>query len=454
MTKRTTVLLLLVVISGCEGESGSGGAGIAPDDDAEGGGGGDPAGGGDPREGDPGGGGGVCPSFDLASLESCCNEGAAHCVPAGTYPAPLEAAAAPCGTGGVCISDDIIATGTGYQATDCVSGLGAGACVSVCVPEVAQYIDMLEQATCAADQRCAPCVNPLTGEDIGICGAVLECEGAGGGADPGGGAGGGDDAPVAPTCEDPPAEPLIDPSIFPACCDGAHCVPAEQVPEDQRGLLSACDDGAGACVPDLFIQTLGVFTPAGCTSIAGIEGRCVSTCLPDVSAQAAMLPQDTCAASERCVPCCDPFSGEETGACSQSCDTGPAEACGEPAFETCCDDDSGHCIPTEMLPEGAQEGLEPCGGAQGGGGDEWGGAGGGGQAESYCVPDVMQDPAYAGAACTGSGLLGSYAGVCLPTCLNIPMSFMLDHADCAEGTICAPCSNPLTGEATGAPGCA
>ena len=65
----------------------------------------------------------------------------------------------------------------------------------------------------------------------------------------------------------------------------------------------------------------------------------------------------------------------------------------------------------------------------------------------------MQDPAFAGAACQGDGFLGGYAGVCLPLCLNIPMSFMLDQADCAESYVCAPCSNPLTGEATGAPGC-
>lgn len=176
----------------------------------------------------------------------------------------------------------------------------------------------------------------------------------------------------------------------------------------------------------------------------------MSTCLPQIGEQAAMLPQDTCAATERCAPCCDPFTGEETGACSQSCDTGPAAACGAPAFETCCDDASGHCIPTEMLPEEAKEGLNPCG--DGGGGDEWGADGG--EAASYCVPDVMQDPNFAGAACQGSGLLGGYAGVCLPRCLNIPMSFMLDQADCAETYVCAPCDNPLTGEATGAPGCA
>lgn len=451
---RPTAILMLVLLGACDGGGGdpdtSGTADDEGDDDT--GGVGDDA---DERGGSGGGGGGgACPTVDVATLDSCCTEGAAHCMPAGSYPATIEASAAPCGEGGVCIPDDIITTGAGYVAPSCESSLGAGACVSLCIPEVGQYADMLEQSTCAADQRCAPCVNPLNGEDVGICDAVLECDGPEGpGGDPGG-----DDEPEPPTCDDPPTEPVIDAAIFPPCCDGAHCVPAEQVPEEERDRLAACDDGAGACVPDAFIETLGVFTLPTCTSIAGIEGRCMSTCLPEIGEQAAVLPQDTCAPTERCVPCCDPFTGEDTGACSQSCDTGPAQACGEPAFETCCDDDSGHCIPTEMLPEEAKEGLRPCGESGGGddwggGGDDWGDGGGGQEAESYCVPDVMQDPNFAGAACQGNMLMGEYAGVCLPLCLNIQMSFMLDVADCPDGYTCAPCSNPLTGEPTGAPGC-
>ncbi|MBI2893397.1 MAG: hypothetical protein HYY06_07575 [Deltaproteobacteria bacterium] len=454
---RPIAILMLVLSSACDGGSEDAADSQGGDDlDDPGGEAADDA---DQGSDPAGGGGGVCPTADLGTLESCCTEGAAHCMPAGSYPAAIESSAAPCDAGGVCIPDDIITTGAGYRAPDCESNLGAGACVSVCIPEVGQYADMLEQSTCASDQRCAPCVNPLTGEDVGICGAVLECDGPAGG-DPGTDPGGGDE-PEPPTCDDPPTEPVIDAAIFPPCCEGAHCVPADQVPEDQRGRLSECDEGAGACVPDVFIETLGVFTLPTCASIAGIEGRCMSTCLPDIGEQAEMLPEDTCAATERCVPCCDPFTGEDTGACSQSCDTGPAEACGEPAFETCCDDDSGHCIPTEMLPEEAKEGLRPCGESDGGGddwgggggGDDWGGAGGE-EAASYCVPDVMQDPDFAGAACQGNALMGEYAGVCLPLCLNIQMSFMLDTADCPDGYTCAPCTNPLTGEPTGAPGCA
>lgn len=386
-------------------------------------------------DGDPPRGGGPCRTFDLAALDPCCEDGEAHCVPTGTYPAELEAQAEACGETGVCMPDVIIEGGEGYAAPPCLSiGDAEGVCVSICVPEVRANEGILPQSTCGATEKCVPCINPITNEDTGVCGQTLTCGDGGGGE----GEGEGEPAPEY-TCDNPPVEPVIDPAVFPGCCDGAHCVPGALVPADQAEMLATCGDGdAGRCVPDIFIETNGIFTAPTCVSIASSEGRCLSACLPDVAAQAANLPQATCAATERCVPCCDPFTGEASGACGQSCDPGPAAECtGVPAFPACCDDGSGHCIPGEMVPDEQEDNLEECD-------DE----------ASFCVPDVMQDPNFAGMPCVGERILGgTYDGVCLPECLDLPLEFTMDEAGCQPGYLCVPCENPLTGEPSGAPGC-
>ncbi|MBI2895648.1 MAG: hypothetical protein HYY06_18975 [Deltaproteobacteria bacterium] len=383
-----------------------------------------------------------CPDFDLASLEGCCDDGEAHCVPRGSYPSLLEDAAEPCGDG-VCIPDAVIVGGNGYTPPSCASiGDAAGVCVSICVPEVRANMGILPVDTCGASERCVPCVNPLTNEDTGVCN-TLTC-------DEGGGEGEGEgEPPPEYTCENPPTEPVVDPALFGACCEGAHCVPNALVPADQAAMLASCDDDAGRCIPDELIETSGIYTAPTCSSIVGLEGRCMSTCIPDIQAQASLLPQSTCEATQRCVPCCDPFTGEETGACSIGCDAGPAAACtGVPAFPTCCDDDSGHCVPAELVPDDQEDNLDECESPEGDDDDD------DDAPAMLCIPDVMRDPAFAGVRCVGQQLFGGdYDGVCLPDCLDIPFDFTMDEADCVEGYVCVPCTNPLTGEPSGAPGC-
>src|SRR5262245_47652872 len=93
-----------------------------------------------------------------------------------------------------------------------------------------------------------------------------------------------DDYPT-PAC-DGPFGAARDPDSLPACCTdfvgGAHCLPDEAVPGVLRGRFAACA-GGGACVPDPFIATGGVYEPKACTSLQGAEGVCLSGCIPQVA---------------------------------------------------------------------------------------------------------------------------------------------------------------------------
>jgi hypothetical protein len=197
-------------------------------------------------------------------------------------------------------------------------------------------------------------------------------------------------------------------------------------------------------VPDSFIERGGLLTPAGCESIGGAEGRCLSACLPSVAVQAGLLPASTCAASELCVPCFDPFDSVATGACAISCDTGPAEAA-TPLPKCCQQDGGGTCVPTTLV--GAEEAdrldEEECGAL--------------GLAGSVCVPDIILDAYLVGVpfnpveCVTGAIVrelgLGSEGG-CLPECIPIVGSIPVGQQNCADGFRCVPCE--IGGQETGA----
>jgi hypothetical protein len=57
--------------------------------------------------------------------------------------------------------------------------------------------------------------------------------------------------------------------------------------------------------------------------------------------------------------------------------------------------------------------------------------------------------------CTATGfLVGAYTGVCLSSCLSFGIQgIALAQGSCDSVHTCAPCKNPLSGAATGAPGC-
>ena len=211
------------------------------------------------------------------------------------------------------------------------------------------------------------------------------------------------------------------------------------IPGELADVLDVCPDGKSVCVPDPFITSMGFFVPDSCELPGGIEGRCLSTCLPNVAEQMDLLPQATCKPNERCSPCCDPTTGVSTGACDVGCDVGFAGGeCGLPEYEACCGGE-GHCIPEALIPADKLKSLDKKGCGKG----------------TRCVPDLLQDPNYQPPTCSTSipFLDVSYDGVCLPKCLKVPLGFAMGKGNCGAGDQCVPCNDPWVGLPLGAPGC-
>jgi hypothetical protein len=372
---------------------------------------------------------------------ACTDSPNAHCVPSAQVPGPVAAQLAKCGDGvSYCVPDTFIRSGGAAPPTCKSLNNAAGVCLSVCVPQVKQYETLLPQDVCAADERCAPCINPLNNTSSGACDIGK------GGACVDGGASGGDDggAPApAPSCPYH-GPPLVDVTKLTACGDGAHCVQASLVPAAMASQLAACAAPAtGLCAPDAFITSAGNFVPATCTSLDGAEGRCLNVVIPQVKGQAAQLTQDVCAAFEKCVPCYSPLDGSDTGACKLSCDPGPTKP--KVVFQNCCSQSNvfeGKCVPKSVIPASLQSnlGADKCANAT----------------TDLCVPTENLSASFVPKSCTGQGLIGgAYTGVCLSKCLQFGFiqSLGISQGSCDSVHDCAPCTNPLTGQATGAPGC-
>jgi hypothetical protein len=250
--------------------------------------------------------------------------------------------------------------------------------------------------------------------------------------------GGASSAPANVSC--PYTGTPIPTSGFAACLDGGRCVPTATVPDKDRARLAPCP--TGLCVPEKVVAAAGNHVPKTCVSFAGAEGRCTSLVFPDLAKQKDTLPVDTCDANERCAPCFDPSTGADTGACSSvTCDA-PKKP--KVVFAECCIDNGkarGKCLPVSLLPGDTKDSLETkeCAG---------------GKAER-CVPTETLAPAYQAPACNGSSFLGNYKGVCVSTCVKRDFFTQIgtSQGNCASGSFCAPCNDPITGAPTGAPGC-
>src|SRR5262245_14344804 len=155
---------------------------------------------------------------DPATLPACCQDlaGNGHCLEDSIIPAELRGYASACTGGGLCIPDKIIETGGIFTPKGCASlSSEPGVCLSVCIPQVAEYVGLLPQDICDVDERCTPCVSPLDGMPTGACDLVGECLDPGQPApDPGEGDPNNGDDPT--TCVHE-GDPVVDPSGLTPC---------------------------------------------------------------------------------------------------------------------------------------------------------------------------------------------------------------------------------------------
>jgi hypothetical protein len=410
-------------------------------------------GGTDSAAAEAGSGGPMCPYtgpplLDANSFPACSPACAgAHCVPSAIVPAADQGQLASCSSEagpGFCAPDTFIRSAGAAVPKTCTSIAGSeGRCLSTCLPAIQAEAELLPGDVCATDERCAPCYNPVAADPTAATGAcALAC----------------DKPAQPPTIVDCPYKgpPIIDPSIFPACspaCAGAHCVPASLVSAADQAQLATCP--GGFCAPDTITSSAGKAVPPTCTSIAGAEGRCLSTCLPAVASQETLLPQGTCATGERCVPCFNPVASDPkapTGACSLGCDkpaqpptvltcpwTGPPVL--DPTALPACDNggcSGAHCLPAAEVPAAVQSQLAPCSGSSG-----------------FCTPDSIISTAnnFVPSTCDpfpGSGTPGRCLSSCLPTVKKQAAGGTLVQSTCATGEYCVPCADPFTGASTGA----
>ncbi|HMJ10278.1 MAG TPA: hypothetical protein VK524_02675 [Polyangiaceae bacterium] len=259
--------------------------------------------------------------------------------------------------------------------------------------------------------------------------------------------GGGMGGNTTQNCPDTPASPLPLDS-FPSCgtstCTAAHCIPTALIPPTiNQALLGRCSDGSTVCVPDDLSTRLGKFRLKDCTSLLGAEGRCVSTCIPQVNGLMDVLPRATCGDNERCAPCFNPNDGTATGACGLGCDPGPsAQTTSNPIVFKKCQNGLGVCAPSSVIPLVLQTQLLPdvcstgelCAPAQKT------------QSLKYNFPSCQPSNPLV-AILAGIGPNGQTGG-CVPAFLadNNPFEggFMLQDT-CLTGEKCAPCNNPLRG---------
>jgi hypothetical protein len=224
------------------------------------------------------------------------------------------------------------------------------------------------------------------------------------------------------------------------------------IPTAEQSQLAACP--GGFCAPDSLTESAGKGVPATCVSVAGSEGRCLSTCLPEIASEANLLPQSTCASGELCAPCYNPTAadaGAPTGACSLACDkpadpptlltcpwTGP-NVIDPTTFPACSPSCAGaHCLPAALVPVAQRPELAACGT---------------GATAGFCTPDpiISSDNNYVPPTCSPFADPAS-EGRCTSDCLPSVEadSSELVAATCSSGNLCAPCNDPFSGKTTGA----
>ena len=220
-----------------------------------------------------------CPQVDPILDESAFKQDSCSsnmlCVDEGLVGADRAKLLSKCATG-VCAPKKSVLRGGNYVPKTCKSLAGAeGRCSNVGVPDVAKQKDLLPQADCDADERCAPCFDPTSGKETGACSQA--------------------------TC-DKPKEPA---KTFAACCGGGgKCVPTASAGPNAGSLnADSCSGDTPVCAPNAFVPG---GAPKSCEAVLGVvKGVCAAKCAVDVpgGGLTQKFIQGSCSDDEFCVPC-------------------------------------------------------------------------------------------------------------------------------------------------------
>jgi hypothetical protein len=100
---------------------------------------------------------------------TCCS-GAGRCAPSSALPPDTAKNLGPetCQSGDLCVPAKPIAD-PAFRFQCCTANNASGICAPACVITQTSQGKLLTQGSCASDERCVPCKNPLTGAPLGSC---------------------------------------------------------------------------------------------------------------------------------------------------------------------------------------------------------------------------------------------------------------------------------------------
>jgi hypothetical protein len=178
------------------------------------------------------------------------------------------------------------------------------------------------------------------------------------------------------------------------------------------------------CAPRRWLEDLDA-VPTACRAPGNLEGRCLPACLPQVQRVSAQLERDVCANGELCLPCYDPLTSSDTGACRIASDA-PVEPA-QP-YAGCCavaGVSLGICLPWQALTIGEASALptDSCGGP-----------------DVRCFPRESVLEPHRLAACDATLPIGAIEpGLCIAQCF-LPFGIGGARGSCAEAHTCLACS--------------
>ena len=229
------------------------------------------------------------PPIDVSGFATCGDGG--RCVPSAVVPVDQRSRLAACSSG-FCVPEKIIKAEGNLLPKTCKSiADGEGRCTSIVFPDMDAQKGSLPQDVCDANERCAPCFDPVDGKDTGACRSV--------------------------SCDAPKTKA----TVFASCCTSGgtsrgRCVPTATLPAvAASGLDQKECDASALCVPQENLDPK--FLPPKCTAsglLGNYDGVCISTCVKSDFLASIATSQGNCTTGHFCAPCKNPLTGGSTGA--------------------------------------------------------------------------------------------------------------------------------------------